>query len=69
VDGEIKAKVGSHVFLHSDGRIEEDVRNPVLAAAIAEDCVQALRSKSSITKEYRLTEGVAEAVTEFLDVP
>jgi len=68
VDGEIKATVGSHVFLHGDGRIEEDARNPVLSAAITEDCVRALQSKSSMTKEYRLTEGVVETLMEFIDV-
>ena len=69
VDGELKAAVGSHLFLAEDGKIEEDVRNPALSAALTEDCLQALRSKSSCDKEYRFTEGVVEALIEFIRPP
>jgi len=69
VDGEVKATVGSHLFLAQDGRIEEDVRNPALCAALTEDCVEALRSRSSCNKEYRFTEGVVEALIEFIRPP
>jgi xanthine dehydrogenase accessory factor len=69
VDGEVKATVGSHLFLAQDGKIEEDIRNPSLCAALTEDCVEALRSQSSFNKEYRFTEGVVEALIEFVKPP
>ena len=69
VDGELKAAVGSHLFLAQDGKIEEDVKNPALTAALTEDCLDVLRSKSSCNKEYRFTEGVVEALVEFIRPP
>ena len=69
VDGELKATVGSHLFLAEDGKIREDIKNPVLSAALTEDCIQAFRSKSSWNKEYRFTEGIAEALIEFIRSP
>ncbi len=69
VDGELKAKVGSHLFLHDDGKIEEDVKNPTLCAALTEDCLEALRSRNSSIKEYRLTEGIVEAFIEVIRPP
>jgi xanthine dehydrogenase accessory factor len=69
VDGEVKATVGSHLFLAQDGMIEEDIKNPALCAALTEDCVEALRSQSSANKEYRFTEGVVEALIEFVRPP
>jgi xanthine/CO dehydrogenase XdhC/CoxF family maturation factor len=69
VDGEFRARVGSHLFLSEDGKVEEDIRNPVLSAALTEDCVSALRSKTSDIKEYRFTEGVVEACIEFIRPP
>ena len=66
VDGEFKARIGTHAFLHEDGKIEEDVRSPVLMAAMTEDCIRALQSRSSFVSEYRFTEGVVEAFIEFL---
>ena len=66
VDGEFKAWIGTHVFLYEDGKIEEDVRNPVLTAAMAADCARALQSRSSFVSEYRFTEGVVEAFIEFI---
>jgi xanthine/CO dehydrogenase XdhC/CoxF family maturation factor len=69
VDGELKVAVGSHLFLAESGKMEEDIRHPVLAAALTEDCIHALRSKSSCNKEYRFTEGVVEALIEFIQPP
>ena len=69
VDGELKAAVGTHLFLADDGKITEDVRNPALSAALTEDCLNVLRSKSSCNKEYRFTEGVVEALIEFIRPP
>jgi xanthine dehydrogenase accessory factor len=69
VDGELKAVVGSHLYLAEDGTIREDIKNPTLTAALTEDCVEALRSKSSFNKEYRFTEGVVEALIEFIRPP
>ncbi len=69
VDGELKADVGSHLSLSQNGKIQENVRNPALAAALTEDCMHALRSESSSNKEYRLTEGVVEALIEFIRPP
>ena len=69
VDGEIRARVGSHLFLSEDGNVEEDIKNPVLTAALTEDCGSALRSKTSDVKEYRFTEGVVEAFIEYVRPP
>ena len=69
VDGELKVDVGSHLLLAQDGKVEENVRNPALAAALTEDCLHALRSKSSCNREYRFTEGVVEALIEFIRLP
>jgi xanthine/CO dehydrogenase XdhC/CoxF family maturation factor len=69
VDGEFRARVGSHLFLSEDGRVEEDIRNPALCAALTEDCLNALRSKTSGVKEYRFTEGIVEAFVEIIRPP
>jgi xanthine dehydrogenase accessory factor len=69
VDGELKAVVGSHLFLAEDGKIREDIKHPTLCAALTEDCIQAFRSKTSCNKEYRFTEGVVEALIEFIRPP
>lgn len=69
VDGELRASVGSHLFLSDDGKITEDIKNPTLSAALTEDCIQAFQSRSSYTKEYRFTEGVVEALIEFVRPP
>jgi xanthine dehydrogenase accessory factor len=69
VDGEMKAAVGSHLFLAHDGKIEEDVKHPALTAVLTEDCLGALHSRSSLNKEYRFTEGVVEALIEFVRPP
>jgi xanthine dehydrogenase accessory factor len=69
VDGEFRAQVGSHLFLSEDGRIEEDIRNPALCAALTEDSMSALRSKQSSVKEYRFTEGMVEAFIEVIHPP
>ena len=69
VDGELKVTVGSHLFLAEDGKIQEDIKNPVLSAAVTEDCIQVFRSKSSRNKEYRFTEGVVEVLIEFIKPP
>lgn len=69
VDGEFRTRVGSHFFLSEGGRVEEDIKNPALCAALTEDCLSALRSKTSDIKEYRFTEGVVEAFVEVLRPP
>jgi xanthine dehydrogenase accessory factor len=69
VDGEVKARVGSHLFLRDDGSVAEDIKNPPLSAAVTEDCLLALRSRSSFVREYRLGEGVVEAFIEMIRPP
>jgi xanthine dehydrogenase accessory factor len=69
VDGEFKAKVGSHLFLQEDGSVAEDIKNPILSAALTEDCLAALRSRSSFVKEYQFLEGVVEAFIEVIRPP
>jgi xanthine dehydrogenase accessory factor len=69
VDGEFKARVGSHLFLQEDGSVAEDIKNPILSAALTEDCLAALRSRSSIVKEYKFLEGVVEAFIEVIRPP
>lgn len=69
VDGEFRARVGSHLFLSEDGKVEEDIKNPALCAALTEDCLSALRSKTSSVKEYRFTEGAVEAFIEVIHPP
>jgi xanthine dehydrogenase accessory factor len=69
VDGEFRARVGSHLLLREDGKVEEDIKNPTLSAALTEDCLVAIRSKASTTKEYRFTEGIVEALVEFIRPP
>jgi xanthine dehydrogenase accessory factor len=69
VEGELKVAVGSHLFLAEDGTISEDIKNPSLTAALTEDCIEAFRSTSSCNKEYRFTEGVVEALIEYIRPP
>jgi xanthine dehydrogenase accessory factor len=69
VDGELKVAIGSHLFLAENGTIAEDVKHPPLCAALTEDCLLVLRSKSTSNKEYRFTEGVVEALIEFVRPP
>lgn len=69
VDGEFRGRVGSHLFLSEDGKVEEDIKNPALCAALTEDGLSALRSKRSDVKEYRFTEGIVEAFVEFIRPP
>jgi xanthine/CO dehydrogenase XdhC/CoxF family maturation factor len=69
VDGEYRASVGTHLFLLEDGSVTEDIKNPTLTAALTEDCLTALRSKKTCTKEYRFMEGVVEALIEVIRPP
>ena len=69
VEGELRLRVGSHLFLRDDGTLAENVMNPALAAAMTEDCISTLRTKRSSVKEYRLTEGIVEAFVEFIQPP
>jgi xanthine dehydrogenase accessory factor len=69
VDGEIKATVGCHLFLEENGKITEDIKHPPLAAVLTEDCIQAFRLKASCNKEYRFTEGVVDALIEYIKPP
>ncbi len=69
VDGEFRARVGSHLFVSEDGRIEEDIKNPALCAALTEDCLSVLRSKTSSVREHRFTEGIVESFVEFIRPP
>jgi len=66
VDGEVRASIGSHLLLSLSGTIEEDIRNPVLTAAITKDCIGVLRSRATIIREYRFTEGIVEVLIEFI---
>lgn len=69
VDGELKATVGTRLMFHENGSVSENIKNPVLSAALLEDAQAALASSKSIVKEYRFTEGVAEAYIEALHPP
>jgi xanthine/CO dehydrogenase XdhC/CoxF family maturation factor len=69
VDGELKATVGSHLFLAADGKITEDIKFPALSAALTEHCLEVLRTETSCNREYRFTEGVVEALIEFISPP
>lgn len=69
VDGEFKAKVGTRVLMDDRGTIQENVRNPVLSAALLEDCREALNASCGKVKEYRFTEGVVEAFIEVVQPP
>jgi xanthine dehydrogenase accessory factor len=69
VEGELKATVGSHLFLLDDGKVTEDIKHPTLSAALTEDCLHALRSRTSFVKEYRFSEGWAEALIEVIRPP
>ena len=69
VDGEFKARIGTRLMMFDNGSISEDVRNPVLSAALAEDCRNALRTAHSAVKEYRFLEGVVEAFVEVIQPP
>ena len=69
VEGELKASIGSHLFLLDDGTVTEDIGNPTLSAALTEDCLQALRSRTSFVKQYRFGEGWAEALIEVIRPP
>ena len=69
VDGEFRARVGSHLFLSQDGGVEEDIKNPALCAALTEDCLSAFRSRTSCVREYRFTEGIVEAFMEVIHPP
>jgi xanthine/CO dehydrogenase XdhC/CoxF family maturation factor len=69
VDGELNVSVGSRVLMPENGAIQETVRNPALTAALVEHCREALVSGQSMVKEYRFTEGVAEAFIEIIHPP
>jgi len=69
VDGEFKGKVGSRMLVQENGSVAEDIRNPVLSAALLEDCQNAVRTKQSSVKEYRFLEGVVEAFIEVIHPP
>lgn len=69
VDGEVRARVGSHLLVSENGKVEEDIKNPALCAALTEDSLAAIRSKRSDVKEYRFTEGVVEAFIEVVRPP
>lgn len=69
VDGELNVAVGSRVLLQDNGAIQESVKNPTLVAALLENCQEALATGLSKVKEYRLTEGVAEASIEVIQPP
>lgn len=69
VDGELKAAVGSRLLLQENGSVSENIKNPILTAALLEDAQAALASGKSIVKEYRFTEGVVEAFIEVLHPP
>jgi xanthine dehydrogenase accessory factor len=69
VEGEFRAAIGSHLFLLEDGSVTEDIKNPALTAALTEDCLTALRTKSTGIKEYRFMEGTVEALIEVIRPP
>jgi len=69
VDGEFKAKVGTRLLVKEDGAVAEDINNPVLSAALLEDCLRTLRSRQSVVREYRFLEGVVEAFIELICPP
>lgn len=69
VDGELKAAVGSRLMLQENGTASENIKNPVLSAALLKDAQTVLESSKSIIKEYRLTEGVTEAFIEAVHPP
>ncbi|MCI0707894.1 MAG: XdhC family protein [Ignavibacteriae bacterium] len=69
VEGELKAYVGTRVLLNENGSVQENIQNPVLSAALLEDCQSALRDGKSRAKEYRFTEGVVEALIEAVQPP
>ena len=64
VDGEFKASIGTRVLLNEKGIVQENIRNPILSAALLEDCKSALAEGTSYVKEYRFIEGVVEALIE-----
>lgn len=69
VDGEFKALVGTRVMMFEDGSVSENIRHPILSAALLEDCTEVLTEKQSKVKEYRFLEGVVEAFIELITPP
>jgi xanthine/CO dehydrogenase XdhC/CoxF family maturation factor len=69
VEGEFKALVGTRVMMFEDGSVSENIRHPVLSAALLEDCERVLSVKHSIVKEYRFLEGIVEAFVELISPP
>jgi xanthine dehydrogenase accessory factor len=69
VEGEFRATIGSHLLLHEDGSVTEDIKNPTLTAALTEDCLGALRTRRTSVKEYRFIEGTVEALIEVIRPP
>ena len=69
VEGEFKATIGSHLFMLEDGSVTEDIKNPILCAALTEDCLASLRTKKTFVKEYRFLEGVVQALIEVIRPP
>ncbi len=69
VEGEFRATIGSHLLLLEDGSVTEDIKNPTLTAALTEDCLAALRTKSTSVKEYRFLEGTVETLIEVIRPP
>jgi xanthine/CO dehydrogenase XdhC/CoxF family maturation factor len=69
VDGEFNAQVGTRLMVREDGEMAENVRNPVLSAALVESAWQAMESGTSAVKECRFLEGVVEAFVEVVNPP
>jgi xanthine/CO dehydrogenase XdhC/CoxF family maturation factor len=66
VDGEFKASVGMRVLLDERGVVRENTKNPVLTAALLEECQRAINSSRGTVREFRFTEGVVEAFIELV---
>ncbi len=68
-DGEIRTPVGSRVMLNEEGTVTEDIKDPFLTSALLEECRRVLKTEQSKVQEFRFTNGIVEALIEFIAPP
>lgn len=66
VEGAVRVKLGARLMLSSDGRVNTDIKEPSLAAAITLDADSARSTQQSTSNKYQLSSGSAEVFIEVI---
>lgn len=69
VEGSREVRAGSRLLLSSQGRLWDDLGDPELAIRIEADAREALQTRRSTSRTYRLPAGEVTAFLEFLRPP